>query len=111
MIPFQSMIRCQSVESFGLLVRTKPSKLCLSLSSALSWEQRKNQMDAVCFPLFPTATCSSNIFSHFLDLFDILGSPQPTSSSHTRLPPHPFLSAFTEPASTSPPCLPAGGPS
>lgn len=35
-------------------------------------------MDAVCCPLFLTATCSFEMFSHFLDLFDVLGSPQPT---------------------------------
>lgn len=67
-----------------------------SLSSPLSWEQRKNQMDAVCCPLFPAAACSSNIFSHFLDLFDMFGSPNP--------PPPPTLISHPAPSSLPLPC-------
>lgn len=67
-------------------------------------------MDTVCCPLFLTPTCSSNIFSHFLDLFDILGSPQCTSSSYIHHLSRPVLSSFTEPTATSPSSLLAGFP-
>lgn len=63
-----------------------------SLLSPLSWEQKKTQMDTVCCPLFSTATCSFNIFSPFLDPFDILRSHNFPSSSRLcyspRLPTH-----------------------
>lgn len=79
-----------------------------SVSCPLSWEQKKTQMDAVCCPLFPTATCSSNIFSHFLDQFDILGShttPPPSSPPATFIPhPTPFSLPLPSPL---PPLLPS----
>lgn len=80
-----------------------------SLSSPLSWEQKKTQMDTVCCPLFSTATCSSNIFSPFLDPFDILGSHNSLSSSHLCASPPHILFAFTALATTSPSLL-VGGP-
>lgn len=58
---------------------------------------------------------SFEMFSHFLDLFDILGSPQHTYHllllHRPHVPSHLILSGFTEPAATSPSSLPAGGPS
>lgn len=76
-----------------------------SLSFALSWEQRQNQMDAVGCLLFLTPTCSSNNFSHFLDLFDIFGSrnlpPPPTLISH------PTPSSLPLPSLPPPPLLPS----
>lgn len=73
------------------------------LSSPLSWEQRKNQMDAVCCPLFPTATCSSNTFCYFLHLFDIWGPHNPPPSPI--LISHPTPSSLPLPSPLLPPLL------
>lgn len=97
-------------DSFFFLGQKNPNSEH-NLLNSLSWEQRMNQMDAVCCPLFPTATCSCNICSHFLDLFDILRSLQPTSSSNPHLSSLPILFAFTELTTATPSFLPAGGPS
>lgn len=54
------------------------------------------------------------MFNHFLDLFDILGSPQHTYHllllHRPHVPSHLILSGFTEPAATSPSSLLAGVP-
>lgn len=62
-------------------------------------------MDTVCCPLFSTATCSSNIFSLFMDPFDILRSHNSSSSSRLCYSPPPPPPSFLLLPHLPPPAL------
>lgn len=62
-------------------------------------------------PTLPDGNLFLQHFQPFPGSLWYFKASQPTSFSRAHLSSHPILSAFTEPAATSPSSLPAGGPS